>query len=134
MLGEAIQHQLAVVRPVVSRHHPGGQVVLTAGREGHHQDVLRLPLLRQSHHDVAQERILPLARPRQHRLLPLVLSVVEDIGLGHVVGRVEVGLHAEQVFGVAQMGAQIGGHRLERLEDAGKRLGQGTHQRVARVG
>src|SRR5213593_4437177 len=83
LLGEAIQHQPAVVLPVVSRHHPRGQVVLAAWRERHHQDELRLPLLRQPHHDVAQEGVRPLARPRQHRLLPLVLPVVKDLRLGH---------------------------------------------------
>src|SRR2546426_1970866 len=66
---------------------------------------------------MAQEGIRPLTGPRQHRLLPLVLPMVEDVRLGHMVGGVQVGLHVEQVLGVAQMRPQVLRHRVERLED-----------------
>ena len=42
--------------------------------------------------------------------LPLVALVVEQVGLGDVVGREHLGLHVEEVLGVADVGQELRRH------------------------
>src|SRR5256886_9174684 len=54
--------------------------------------------------------------------------------ISHVVRGVLARLDGEEVLGVADVRAQIRGHRVERLEEPGECAGVGSHDRVRRVG
>ena len=49
--------------------------------------------------------------------LPLIFAVIERLRLHHVVRRVQRRLEPEQIARIAQVPADVGGHRRERLED-----------------
>jgi len=50
----------------------------------------------------------------------LIFAVVERIGLGHVIRRVQRRLDPEQVTGIPDVSADVRGHRCNRLEDTAK--------------
>ena len=62
--------------------------------------------------------------------LPLIFAVVERVRLHHMVGGIERGLQPEQVTRIAQMRAQVGRHRAERLEDRAEDRRVRSHHRV----
>ena len=76
-----------------------------------------------------------LGCPRQHRLLPLILAVVEHLRARPCGTCAYMSLcSTEQVLGVAQVRAQVRRHRVERMEDPGERLREREHERIARIG
>ena len=87
---KAIHDELAVIRAVVSHHHPRGEVVLLTGREGPHEDVLALRLTGQPHDDVSHERLTAARALALHdRDLPLIFPSIERSRIRHVEERVQ---------------------------------------------
>ncbi len=131
---EPIDEQLAVVRPVAPAGHPAHHVALAGGREGEHQEVLRLLLARQGHDDVVTVHGLCHVAVDLGRALPQVLLVVEDLRVGHVIRLVLGRLDVEQVDRVPHVGPERLGHLREvaeqRREDGPGHQDQG----VAHVG
>ncbi len=118
---------------VAARHHPGGQVVLAAGREGQHLDELVARLARQPHDRVIRLHGHRLAFHLDGRHLPLVLLVVEDFRVRHVERRVDRGLDGEDVLGVPDVAPERGRHLVQGREQAGEHVGQRGDDRVAGI-
>ena len=134
VLREAVDHQLAAARPVVSGDHPCGEVRLRLRGVGDHQDQLGLGLPRKPHHRVVGLHRAAALFTGHRGDLPLVLAVVDVLGLVHVIDGEHPRLSVEEVLRVAQVPPQVLGHRAQILEEAGEDPLPGVHQRVVRIG
>jgi len=134
LLGEVEDDQAAVVRRVRAGRQPRDHVVAPARVEEREQDELLPPLGREPHDRVVRLHLAVAPLDRAPRDRPEILLVVEHLRVVHVVHGVLPRLDREEVLRIADVLAQVGGHRVERLEQAGKRPRPGPHERVARVG
>ncbi len=119
---------------VTAGHQPRRQIVLQARGERQHLNELRLLLARQPH-----DRVVGLHRRRvgltiNHRHLPLVFLVVEDLRIGHVERRERGRLHLEDAFGISHVAAKFFRHLGQRLEHSRKDPAHRLHDRVVRLG
>ncbi len=64
---------------------------------------------------------------------PEVFAVEEDLGVGHVVEAVDLRLQGEDVFGVADVAAEVRGHGAGVFEEAGEDAAVGGDDGVGRV-
>src|SRR5208337_540150 len=63
--------------------------------------------------------------------VPGVGFVIERVRVAHVELTIDVGLHAEDQFGIADVAAKIGGHCRRILKQIGEQIPVGLEQRVA---
>ena len=119
-LGKVEDHSGAVMRAVAARGDPADQVVAVEGREGKNLNKLeaariaRSRLSGQGHEDEVRVHLLrgliSLVRTGFRGHGPLVFPVKENLGVGHMVEAVDIGLQAEQQFGITNVRAQPRGH------------------------
>src|SRR6202158_523810 len=116
------RNHIVTHRATTLRHHRQHQYVLVVGFPGQPHDYVG---------GLHRNGLVGVVLARE---APLVLAVVEHSGVGHVVGAIDVGLDQEVVLGIADVLAQIGGHRRHRFEQRGKNTLPGADDWIGGVG
>ena len=122
LLGQLVDDDAAIVGRIAFRPHPGDHVIPALGGEGGHYKVAQRFGAGQAHQQIIRLEVHRLPGILLLGQGPEILLVVEHLGVGHVVVHVAAGLDGEEVFGIAQMAAQICGEIAQWLEHPRKRL------------
>ena len=112
LLGKQQNHFLAQMFSIAAGHHQANQVVAVARCKGSQEQKFGFGFTRQRSHHIGGRQ-----RPRRAALfvgelrgVPGVGLVVERVGVAHMEQPVDIGLHAENQFRIADVTTQIGGH------------------------
>ncbi len=131
-LGESVDDQLAIVRRVVARGHPGDHVVPTGRSHWQHEHKLGRGALGQPHRHVVGLDLHCLPAEQLARDRPNILLVVEDLWVAHVKRGIDLRLELEQVHGIAQVSGKGWRHLRRRPEQIREDRGQGAGDRLVR--